>query len=487
MSHGWTEGASAGLQGILKNSFVAGPLFRFVPVLFAFPLFFGSARPWFWGAGLAYFILVSTWSKETWADHGLVIELKQAKADVFFRLFCILSCWMLVQVIPLPDPLLKVLSPSRYELIVATRELIFDGAGGWLWSSISYAPVESIMALLRWLGYGFTVFVFYNLSAERIFRRHFVSLVFVLCAMEAFYGLLQVLVPSMGVLWDTSSVEGLAYSGTARGTFINRNHFAAFLNLCWPFLLGNLIADMEKKNLKRVPSFLENHLFRLFILGLILLSLLFSQSRAGIVTALVGATVFIFLAGLRSRKLWISVGLCWVLVGLYGAVIGFQDIVARFERATQDVTGRMAIWSTAWAMIKQHWATGTGWGSYFFIEGLFRVGLPDVRRAGHAHCDYLEWAAELGIPMASVMVLLLWGLWLSGAIALLRRRRHLRRVLVLRISGMLAGIFAVQVHAWVDFPFQIPAIFFYFAVFTGLWLRYQNFFNGFRRNEVVHG
>ena len=44
--------------------------------------------------------------------------------------------------------------------------------------------------------------------------------------LEAVYGHIQALVPSLGVLW----VDHInAYLGNARGTYINRNHFAGFL------------------------------------------------------------------------------------------------------------------------------------------------------------------------------------------------------------------------------------------------------------------
>ena len=53
--------------------------------------------------------------------------------------------------------------------------------------------------------------------------------------LESVYGLIQALTPSLGVLW-VDHIED--YMGTARGTFINRNNFAAFINMIWPLTLG---------------------------------------------------------------------------------------------------------------------------------------------------------------------------------------------------------------------------------------------------------
>ncbi len=60
-----------------------------------------------------------------------------------------------------------------------------------------------------------------------------------LAVLEAIYGLIQALIPSLGVLW-VDYIKN--YLGDARGTFINRNHFAGFIEMVWPLALGYTLA-----------------------------------------------------------------------------------------------------------------------------------------------------------------------------------------------------------------------------------------------------
>ena len=71
---------------------------------------------------------------------------------------------------------------------------------------------------------------------------------------QAVYGLAQALQPQVGVLWVDSR---FAYEGCARGTFINRNHFAGFMEMMWPLGLGIMFAMgewEEKKGIKAMIS-----------------------------------------------------------------------------------------------------------------------------------------------------------------------------------------------------------------------------------------
>ncbi len=88
-----------------------------------------------------------------------------------------------------------------------------------------------------------------------------------------------------------------------------------------------------------------------------------------------------------------------------------------------------------------------------------------VRLYDHAHNDYLESAAEWGIPLA----LLAWGfvLWrFSRAVTIfLVSRDPERRGLAL---GCSAAIFSILTHSLVDFTLQLPALLMLFCAILGL-------------------
>ena len=74
-----------------------------------------------------------------------------------------------------------------------------------------------------------------DLCSERKTLKLVVFVMIGIGLLEAAYGLIQALVPSLGVLWVDYIQD---YLGTARGTFINRNSFAAFVGMIWPLALG---------------------------------------------------------------------------------------------------------------------------------------------------------------------------------------------------------------------------------------------------------
>ena len=168
----------------------------------------------------------------------------------------------------------------------------------------------------------------------------FYHTLFWVAGLEAFYGLLQTLVPSLGVLWEA---EG---EGLARGTFVNRNHYAAFLGMLWPVLLGYLLSvraasqfngTSSSGELERQKKARQKNWFLGFVIGLVLLGLVFSQSRGGILGALIALTVFV-LFGRKQRKKRIVAFLagCWLVMFAYGSIIGFHEILARFDQLERD-------------------------------------------------------------------------------------------------------------------------------------------------------
>jgi O-antigen ligase len=218
---------------------------------------------------------------------------------------------------------------------------------------------------------------------------------------------------------------------------------------------------------------------------LVLLGLFLSQSRGGIVGALISLTVFIVF-GIRLRKkglIALLVG-CWLVMLAYGSIIGFNETVAKFDKLEMDAPGRFIIWEDTWRLVQDHWLAGTGLGTYPEVIRIYQSHLTDKLDIVHAHNDYLELAADLGLPMAVTMVLLVWGYWWVCALRLVRKgevrseengirslanaagtldmeQAENRKLLAL---GALAGSAAFLCHSWVEFNWQIPANQLYFLV-----------------------
>lgn len=116
------------------------------------------------------------------------------------------------------------------------------------------------------------------------------------------------------------------------------------------------------------------------------------------------------------------------------------------------------------AAIAERPLLGYGHGAY---QELFLLKYnPELGRIGifdHAHNDYLQAVAELGLPAAGALLmalLMLWGLCLAVAVT---RRRRLLYPLVASASGVLVGL-----HAVTDFSLLMPAVAMTFAAILGI-------------------
>ena len=354
--------------------------------------------------------------------------------------------------------------------------------------NISYEPLISFCSGLWWIFLAGYALLLRKVMREGTDLSWFYRTLFWVAGFEAFYGLLQTLIPTLGVLWESAG------QGTARGTFVNRNHYATFMGMVWPVLLAYLFSmgtaqqnssalanshpDEQKKNRQK-------RWFLGFMIGLMLLGLVFSQSRGGIAGALISLTIFVIF-GKRERRRGIVAFLmgCWMVMLAYGSIIGFHGILMRFNELEMDTSGRAKIWEDTWQLIQDHWLMGTGLGTYPEVIRIYQSHLTDQFAVVHAHNDYLELAGDLGAPVAVGMTLLAWSYWwvcawrvsrksITAAVdreagsgsgeyrgpVLAQAQMEERRLLAL---GALAGSAAFFCHSWVEFNWQIPANQLYF-------------------------
>jgi O-antigen ligase len=260
---------------------------------------------------------------------------------------------------------------------------------------------------------------------------------------------------------------------TAFGPFINRHHFAGYMELAIALPLGLLFTGAVEKQ-KRVL-----YAFAATLMGV---ALIMTNSRGGIIS--LGAEI-LFLAvvgttarsrdgqrqfrGERTRAAMVRAGLAFALiVALIGGAVAFggSDIFMRLlgtPTASDPTTGRAHFWSVALDVIKAYPITGSGLGSFGVIytrydsrNGLFRLE--------QAHNDYLQTLSDGGVIGAAL------GLWFI--VILFRRgfaRRethdHFRRGVV---TGALAGCFGVLVHSFFDFTLHTTANALLFLVLAAL-------------------
>jgi O-antigen ligase len=375
----------------------------------------------------------------------------------------------LVQCLPLPSFILSFLSPFRHKVLMQSRTII-DGSA--VWQSISYSPLKS----LAWWTFLLSLLLFFLVFRKTVTApRHLKFLIYILLGLataEALYGLLQALVPTLGVLW-IDYIQ--AYLGDARGTYINRNHFAGFMEMIWPLGLGYTLALgnwKEKLSLKALLS-TDRPNFQFFLtigLAVMVLALLFSKSRAGITGWGLGFLTFVLLVHSGSngipRSFWVITSIIIAMVAFFSFRIGVDPILERFLRISKD-SSRLDLWRDSLVIVKDH-PFGIGLATFKQVFPVYNVSTISETTPYYAHNDYLQLLVETGCIGFAALV---GGFY----IFLVRSFRKVRQMRLqadplgfFLAAGALSGLVSMAFHSFFDFNLQMPANCVYFVMLLGI-------------------
>lgn len=434
----------------------------FCALIWLLPIPIGLNRDWLWLAAMAVSLLLLSRVLSRLAHESL----NPARLDALRRLracalplFClgliVLIC--VLQMLPLPEALLAVLSPNR------------PPSEGWVPMS-----VDLMATGLRGLQTLFfaSLFMLAVLLVSSTDRLRMLMVTMVLAGfVQALYGSLMTL---SGIEWLLLGPKEYNI-GLATGTFINRNHFAGFLEMTLAVGIGLLLSQIRsdsnpgewKTRLREVIRWVLGPKMRLRLcLVVMVIGLVLSHSRMGnggfFISLLVASIAALILLSKAPRPLIILiVSLIAIDLVVVGTWFGVEQVVDRIQQTAQydeladryhDQT-RLDVDAETWAAFGDFMWTGSGAGSF---ETVFPGYRPHDLNASfdHAHNDYLELALEYGVVgVLPFVVLLLTAVVRSLQIQ--RRRRHP----LLRGAGF-AGFMAVVamgIHSVVDFNLHIPA------------------------------
>jgi len=383
--------------------------------------------------------------------------------------------FVLVQLLPLPKFLVRVLSPAAY----AFRENHAPHFAESTFVSLSLIPAHTLregLSLLPYFLFAFLIIKTVNRSSQ-IIRIYGVLLG--MGVFEAFYGLYQLYSPHPRILF----YEKLYGLDVVTGTFVNRNHFAGYLEMIIPLGIGLLLARTNilfpaKRNRRESLLRLSEKTFVINLLvafGILVMAVavIFSKSRTGVIILFLSLVLFFLLAAVHWRKsLPQKAGIFRFLVLLCVALVVFVAYVgieASFERFSPDKLlheDRPTFWSTTIRIFSNHPLFGTGLGTFASIYPHFMEGGKLVKLS-HAHNDFLEYMTELGI-LGSFCLFGGVFLLLAGAFRVWKQRTF--PVAKGMAMGGLVALFSILVHSIVDFNLQIPANRLLFSAVLGLTL-----------------
>jgi len=374
---------------------------------------------------------------------------------------CILGVLLLIpllQLLPLPRPWVEALSPHRGTL---TETLLAPLGALPERLALSLNPYETKLALLRLICYSLVFLL--GFAAYRS-RREAVGLSGALLTIgvpEAAYGITQFLTGRQYILQYGQWVPAF----DATGTYVNRNHFAGLLEMILPFLLAEILfVRLAAGNSRRSPwidlvvSPLSSRLLlRIVLFTVLAIGLVFSRSRMGILAGAVGILAVTAIAGMQRRRRFVLVGFFLIFSAplAYSVWIGLTPVIERFEGLSRPgaLEDRLPVWRDTVALIGDFPLTGTGLGTYRWTNQHYQTskffGIYE-----HAHSDYLEFAAEIGIPAAALLFGSLWVLVFRVGRRALILQSVRERTLAAGCTGAMA---AILIHGVTDFNLQIPA------------------------------
>lgn len=375
----------------------------------------------------------------------------------------------------LPVSMLEFISPFRAHLLSAAAE-IADLQN--TVNSLSYFAPDTRFYAIYLLGLLLYFFCASNLFGKRPVLTTALWIMAGIGMFEAAYGLLQAMVPSLGVLWLPANIGA---EESARGTIIYRNQYAAMLNMLWPMALvlginlyRPVVEKFDRLRKKKDSVTLADRMMLIFqksslpfwAAGFMVLAVIFSRSRGGIFIMISLALLFLFLLPLGKRIKGAAGGVFLLFTLAYGGMIGFRHVIERFYFLYDSALGRMGLWLDSLGMLRDHMLTGIGMGSYQYVSSVFLKNVPARVWFDYAHNEYVELAVELGIP--ALVLLLAWMGWgiIRGGRDVARAAGRNENLLNLNDTAVIAigsscAMLGFLLHALADFIWRLPANAFY--------------------------
>jgi O-antigen ligase len=411
-------------------------------------LAFGTVHAWtqalFFLGGIA---ITTLWLVDSW----MLGSLRISRNVLQFPLLGMILLG-LIQLLPLRQP-----DAAGTTSIPLVKSLTFD----------PYATRLVVLQALILLIYFAAVLVFTD-TPQRL--KILVRTITIFGFFLAIFGLTQSFTSPTKVYWIREMSQSIAF-----GPFINRHHFAGYMELALAVPLGLIFSGSVEKDKRFI------YLFAAALMGI---ALVMTNSRGGVISLVAEILFLVATMGLqrrrkrkresvkrkpRLRSAAIKAGLALaLLLSVFGGVVllGGEDALSRLVGSvnTEDpTTGRAHFWNVTTDIIKTHPIIGTGLGAF----GVVYTGYDSRNgryRLEQAHNDYLQVLSDGGIIGGVLGLVFVIALFRMG-FARRNSSDDFRRGVA---TGALAGCFAVLVHSFFDFTLHTPANALLFLILAAL-------------------
>jgi O-antigen ligase len=286
---------------------------------------------------------------------------------------------------------------------------------------------DTEVAIVRWTTFLAVFFTGVTVFREETLRRWSRSAMLWFGFVVAVVATLQTFTSGGKIFWLFPS----EYTDFVMGPILSHNHYAVFIEVVMP------IAVYEALRRERDSLLYSGMAAAMFA------SVVASASRTGTVLVTAETVVVIVLMWARGRTSARSVGAALlkmaVLFAVFASVVGWESVWNRFWQSDpMQMRRELAISSLHMTAAHPWFGVGLGtWPTAYPRYAIVDFGVF----ANQAHSDWLQWAAEGGLPFGIAMLSLF--LWCF-------------RAAFRSVWGL--GVVSVFLHAAVDYPFSRPAL-----------------------------
>jgi O-antigen ligase len=281
----------------------------------------------------------------------------------------------------------------------------------------------------------------------------------VFCFLVSVLAIIQHFTSSREIYWS----EALKADGEPFGPYVNRNHFAGFVELTLP--LGLALMALRGVHREQLP-------LAVLLTVVPTSALVLSGSRGGIIGFVFEVGVLALLALARRSTAWkarrmVAAGAVALVALAMAAWVGADRAISRFSSLkSPEVTlaRRISMARGAAHIFLDHPIIGCGTGALVDVFPAYETAY-DGKLVDHVHNDYLETLAETGLVGGLCGALFLGLLYRQAVKSFLAEQGHFSRALH---AGAIAAVSGILLHSLVDFNLQIPANMLLFLVQAAL-------------------
>jgi len=242
------------------------------------------------------------------------------------------------------------------------------------------------------------------------------------------------------LILSIGAVIGLL-TGFGLGPFVYKNQFANYVESMLGLAIAAAIQDRRRA------------FAWLLVATALFACVVAAGSRAGAILCLAELVLLPVIAFARgwisARSLTRVAALAVLAGGVFTAVVGWEAILRRFQEPN-PYSLRANLLRSSLRMVRDRPLAGFGLGAWSTAYPAY-ARYDDGTFVNQAHNDWVQWAAEGGLPMLVMM---------AAVVAILARPAFNS------LWGL--GLLVVWIHAWVDYPFeQRPALAAFFFGMAG--------------------